>query len=216
MRRVILIVQSLALTQINKGDGRQGAQVILHGLPEQACCRVSRNLQRHLCHITAAPRAILAGTSAALHLRVRCKGLAVASTSLAEAGAGVADHRMLRRVSQQGVGGRLAHLGAVQQECQVSRRYVPPSLLRTIPSCVEAHRMRFHAAVDTILDGHRSAGHARHRIRLLGLGNANTHSKCSKCSDGQPRAHHPTSALHPSLTAHRHGRTRPDLPRSCS
>lgn len=116
-------------------------------------------LQRHLRHVATAPRTVLAGAGAALHLWVRCEAFAVARARLAQACASLADHRMLRRAPQQRVGGRLAHLGTVQQERQVGHRIVPPSLFRAVPSLLKAHRVRLQAAVDTLLNRHLPAAH---------------------------------------------------------
>jgi hypothetical protein len=118
----------------------------------------SRILPRHLRHLAATLGTVAASARTLLHLCIGMKGEAVASTGLAQLRAGVAKDRMQRRPPKHGIGSRLAHFGAVEQERQMSRCDVLTNLLRTIPCRFKTHGVRLEATVDTLLHRHcRSA-----------------------------------------------------------
>lgn len=100
---------------------------------------LSEFLPRHFRHLAAILGTVAASACTLLHLCISVKGEAVASAGLAQLRAGVAKDRMQRRAPKHGIGSRLAHFGAVEQERQMSRCDVLTCLLRAIPCCFKTH-----------------------------------------------------------------------------
>ena len=92
-----------------------------------------------LAHHPATGGAIPARLRASTHGLVALELLAAVGAGLADLGAGRADRRVLRRVPEHRIRGRLAHLSAVQQKRQMRGSDMQTALLDAVMPGCETH-----------------------------------------------------------------------------